>query len=265
MQGSLSGRTAIVTGSTSGIGLGIARSLASSGANVMLNGFGDAKTIDSVRKELTTEFPNVKIGYSPADMANAEQIHQMIADTVKQFGGIDILINNAGVQHVAPIDTFPPAQWDRIISINLTSAFHTIQASLPFLKKTANGGRIINIASVHGAVGSAGKSAYVASKHGIIGLTKVVALENANTGVTCNAIAPGWVLTPLVQQQINDRAKASGLSVKQEKDKLLGEKQPMLEFSTTDGLGALAVFLCTPEAKTITGTTMTMDGGWTAQ
>jgi 3-hydroxybutyrate dehydrogenase len=264
LAGSLAGRTAIVTGSTSGIGLGIARCLASSGANIMLNGFGDAKAIAQLQKELAAEFKDIKIAYSPADMASAEQIHTMVNDTVSKLGSLDILINNAGIQHVSPVDTFPANQWDRIIAINLTSAFHTIQASLPHMKKSGNG-RIINIASVHGLVGSAGKSAYVASKHGVIGLTKVVALENANTGVTCNAIAPGWVLTPLVQQQIDARAAAAGVTVKQAKDTLLGEKQPMLEFSTTDGLGALAVFLCTPEAKTITGTTMTMDGGWTAQ
>lgn len=185
---------------------------------------------------------------------------------------VDCVVLNlsAGVQHVAPIATFPAAQWDRVIAINLTSAFHTIQASLPHLLKSAQtpnsaGGRILNIASVHGQVASANKSAYVASKHGIIGLTKAVALEQANSGITVNAIAPGWVLTPLVQQQIEQRAAASGRSIDAEKDAMLGEKQPMLQFSTPEGLGAMAVFLCQPEARTITGTTMTMDGGWTAQ
>lgn len=262
--GPLSGRTAIVTGSTSGIGLGIARSLASSGANVMLNGFGSAEAIASLQVELKSAFPEVRIGYSGADMTKPDEIRTMVSETVSQLGSLDILVNNAGVQHVEKVETFPADKWDRIISINLTSAFHTIQSSLPHLRRTGLG-RILNVASAHGSVGSVGKSAYVASKHGIIGLTKVVALEEANSGVTCNAIAPGWVLTPLVEQQIATRAAEAGHSFQVEKEKLLGEKQPMLEFSTPEGLGALAVFLCTKEASTITGTTVNMDGGWTAQ
>jgi len=271
-KGSLSGRVAIVTGSTSGIGLGIARSLLASGAHVMLNGFGDAAAIERTRAELASEF-GAKVEYSGADMASAQQIQQMVQDTVDKLGGLDILVNNAGIQHVSPVSTFPAAAWDRVIAINLTSAFHSIQASLPHLSAGASrraaqggaGGRIINVASVHGMVASKDKSAYVAAKHGIIGLTKAVALEQANSNVTVNAIAPGWVLTPLVAAQIEARAKASGRTIQQEKEALLGEKQPMLDFSTPESLGALAVFLCQHEARTITGTTLTMDGGWTAQ
>ena len=255
----LIGKTALVTGSTSGIGLGIAKVLASQGANIVLNGFGD---VESPRAEI--EALGVKVSYHGADMSKAADIEAMMTFIDTTFGGTDILVNNAGIQHVAAVQDFPVERWDAIIAINLTSAFHTTRLALPYMQKS-NWGRIINIASVHGLVGSAQKSAYVAAKHGIVGLTKVTALENATTGVTCNAICPGWVLTPLVQKQIDAKAAALGLSNDEAVKFLLGEKEPSLQFTTPEELGALATFFCSPAGNNIRGVAWNMDGGWAAQ
>jgi 3-hydroxybutyrate dehydrogenase len=258
----IKGKTALVTGSTSGIGLGIARALARDGANLVINGFGDATSIRGVEQEL--QALGVATLYHGADMSKPAQIAEMIAAANDRFGRIDVLVNNAGIQHVAPVEDFPPERWDAVLAINLSSAFHTIRLALPRMKQ-ANWGRIINVASVHGLVASAQKSAYVAAKHGIVGLTKVVALETATTGVTCNAICPGWVLTPLVQKQIDDRAARDKLDPETAKRELLGEKQPSLEFVTPDQLGALAVFLCSEAGSQIRGAAWNVDGGWYAQ
>jgi 3-hydroxybutyrate dehydrogenase len=259
----LKGKSALVTGSTSGIGQAIARALAKEGASVMLNGFGDAAAIEKERAGFETEF-GVKVRYSAADMTKPAEIAAMIAQAEKEFGALDILVNNAGIQHVAKIEDFPIDKWDAIIAINLSSSFHTIRAAVPGMK-ARKFGRIVNIASAHGLVASAEKAAYVAAKHGLVGLTKTVAIETANSGITCNAICPGWVLTPLVQKQIEARAKASGRSIDEEKIALLSEKQPMHQFSTPEGIGALAVFLASDAAHTITGSAYSIDGGWTAQ
>jgi 3-hydroxybutyrate dehydrogenase len=260
---SLSGKVALVTGSTSGIGLGIARSLAGAGANVLLNGFGDKELIETLVAELRSQF-KVKASYSAADMSKPAEIAAMVAQAKDELGGVDILVNNAGIQHVAPVDEFPLEKWDAVIAINLSATFHAIRATLPHMK-ARNWGRIINIASTHGLVASAQKAAYVAAKHGIVGLTKVVALETATSGITCNAICPGWVLTPLVKKQIDDRATREHLSPDVAKVKLLGEKQPSLEFATPEEIGATALFLCSPAAAQIRGIALPVDGGWTAQ
>jgi 3-hydroxybutyrate dehydrogenase len=257
------GKAAIITGSTSGIGLGIARALAGAGCRVMLNGFGDGAAIECERSGIEKEF-GVRAVFHPADLAKPSAIDQMIEAAVKEFGQIDILVNNAGIQHTAPIEQFPPDRWDAVISINLSANFHTIRATIPHMRRL-NWGRIINIASTHGLVASVEKSAYVAAKHGVVGLTKVVALETATTGITCNAICPGWVLTPLVQQQIDARAKASGKTPEQAKNELVAEKQPMLQYTTPENIGALAVFLAGDAAATITGSSYSIDGGWVAQ
>jgi 3-hydroxybutyrate dehydrogenase len=259
----LAGKTAIVTGSTSGIGLGIARAMAAAGANIMLNGFGDAAAIERIRKDIAAAGPG-KAAYHPADMSKPDQIADLVARTASSFGSVDVVVNNAGIQHVAPVEDFPVERWDAVIAINLCSSFHTIRAALPLMKK-AGWGRIINIASTHGLVASAQKTAYVAAKHGVIGLTKAVALECADTGVTCNAICPGWVLTPLVQKQIEARAAAEKTSVDQARTALLGEKQPQLQFTTPEQLAALALFLCSPAAANMQGSQLVSDGGWTAQ
>ncbi len=259
----LAGKTALITGSTSGIGLGIARALAAEGADIIFNGFGDPTDIAELQRETGLQF-GVKTGYSNADMSKPAEIERMMSDALDQFGGVDILVNNAGIQHVASIEDFPPERWDAVIAINLSSAFHATRLALPAMKKK-NWGRIINIASAHGLVASAGKSAYVAAKHGIVGLTKVTALENAQTGVTCNAICPGWVLTPLVQKQVDARAAAGNMPVEQAKRELLLEKQPSGEFVTPEQLGALAVFLCSDAASQVRGVAWNMDGGWVAQ
>ena len=259
----LPGQCAIVTGSTSGIGLGIARSLAASGAHLMLNGFGDAAQIESLRAGLAREF-GVKVSYSGADMSKPDQIRQMVRAAREELGSVDILVNNAGIQHTAPIESFPPERWDAVLAINLSSVFHAVQAALPAMKAT-NWGRIVNIASTHGLVASVEKSAYVAAKHGVIGLTKAIALETATTGVTCNAICPGWVLTPLVQQQIDVRAKREGLSNDQAKAALLTEKQPSGEFATPEQIGGVCVFLCSDAAAQIRGAAVPVDGAWLAQ
>jgi 3-hydroxybutyrate dehydrogenase len=258
----LKGKTAIVTGSTSGIGLGIARALADQGANVMLNGFGDAGAIEDLRRELAAG--GGKIEYSGADMTKSDQVAGLVADTAARLGSVDILVNNAGMQHVAPVDQFPLEMWDKVIQLNLTSCFQAIRAALPEMKKK-NWGRVINIASAHGLVASAEKSAYVAAKHGLLGLTKVVALETAQSGITANAICPGWVLTPLVQKQIDALAARKGISGEAAKIELLAEKQPSHEFATPEQIGGLAAFLCSPAADQIRGASFSVDGGWTTQ
>ena len=255
----LKGKTALVTGSTSGIGLGIAKALARQGANIVLNGFGDA---EGPKAEVAAL--GVKVGYHGADMSKPADIEAMMKYAAEAFGRVDVLVNNAGIQHVAKIEDFPTERWDAIISINLTSAFHTTRLALPAMKK-ADWGRIINIASVHGLVASAEKSAYVAAKHGIVGLTKVTALETATTGITCNAICPGWVLTPLVQKQVDARAASSGVSNEEAKKQLLMEKEPSLQFTTPEELGELAVFFCSEAGKNVRGVAWNMDGGWAAQ
>ncbi len=259
----LKGKTALVTGSTSGIGLGIAKALAEQGANIVLNGFGD---VDGPKAEIAAL--GVKVAYHGADMSKPSDIEDMMKFAAAEFGQVDILVNNAGIQHVARIENFPVEKWDAIIAINLSSAFHATRLALPAMQAASNGkgwGRIINLASVHGLVGSAEKSAYVAAKHGIVGLTKVTALENATSGVTCNAICPGWVLTPLVQKQVDARAAAGGISNEAAKQQLLGEKEPSMQFTTPEELGALAVFFCSPAGNNIRGVAWNMDGGWAAQ
>jgi 3-hydroxybutyrate dehydrogenase len=259
----LCGKTAIVTGSTSGIGLGIALSFARAGMNVMLNGFGDAKEIEAIRARLTDQF-EVGVGYSAADMTRPDDIVAMVEDSRKLFGQVDVLVNNAGIQHVEAIETFPVAKWDAIIAINLSSAFHGIRAVVPGMK-SRNWGRIINIASAHGLVASPFKSAYVAAKHGLLGLTKTVALETAEFGITVNAVCPGYVLTPLVQKQIPETAKARGISEEDVIKNVLLHAQPTKQFVTTEQIGALAVFLCTGGAASMTGAALPVEGGWTAQ
>jgi 3-hydroxybutyrate dehydrogenase len=259
----LKGKIALVTGSTSGIGLATARALAQDGANLMINGFGDKSAIEKERVALEKDF-GIRALYSPADMSKPAEIAEMIRTTEKEFGSLDVLVNNAGIQYVANVEDFPAEKWDAVIAINLSSAFHTTHAALPGMKQR-KWGRIINIASAHGLVASGQKVAYVAAKHGIVGMTKVVAIETANDGITCNAICPGWVLTPLVQKQIEDRAKASGKSVREEEIALLAEKQPMHQFSKPESIGALTVFLSSDAAATITGSAYSIDGGWVAQ
>jgi len=259
----LQGKTALVTGSTSGIGLGIAKALAAQGAHIVLNGFGD---VDGPKAEIAAL--GVKVAYHGADMSKPAEIEAMMKFAAAEFGQVDILVNNAGIQHVARIENFPVEKWDAILAINLSSAFHATRLALPAMLAANNGqgwGRIINVASVHGLVASAEKSAYVAAKHGIVGLTKVTALENATSGVTCNAICPGWVLTPLVQKQVDARAEAGGISVQAATQQLLGEKEPSMQFTTPEELGALAVFLCSPAGNNVRGVAWNMDGGWTAQ
>jgi 3-hydroxybutyrate dehydrogenase len=259
----LRNKTAIVTGSTSGIGLGIARALAAEGANIMLNGFGDPHAIDALRAGLAAEF-GVDVLFSDADMAVPAQVRDMVALAAARMGRIDILVNNAGIQHTAAVDAFPDDRWDAIVAINLSSNFHAIKAALPLMRAQGSG-RVINLASVHGLVASTMKCAYVAAKHGVIGLTKAIALETAGSGITVNAVCPGWVLTPLVQKQIDDLAAREGLSAEQAQATLLSAKQPSGAFVTPEQLGALVVFLCSGAASQISGAAMTVDGGWTAQ
>ncbi len=260
---SLQGKVALVTGSTSGIGLGIARALAAEDADIMLNGFGDPAAIEQLRAELA-QTHGARVAYDGADISTHDGVAGLLQRTTATLGSPSILVNNAGIQHTAPIATFPPEKWDAIIAINLSAAFHAMQAAIPAMVQ-AGWGRIINIASAHGLVASAEKSAYVAAKHGIIGLTKVGAIELANSGVTVNAICPGWVLTPLVQAQIDARAKAEGVSTDDIAHRMLAEKQPMTQFTTPEGIGGLAVFLCSDAARTITGAPLSIDGGWVAQ
>jgi 3-hydroxybutyrate dehydrogenase len=259
---SLKGKVALVTGSTSGIGLGIARALAGAGADIMLNGFGDAAEIEKIRTSLAAEF-GVKVAFDGADLSKADQVAAIVAKTQADLGSLDILVNNAGIQFVAPVEEFPDAKWDAIIAINLSAVFHGMKAAIPGMK-ARKWGRIINIASAHGLVASPHKVAYVAAKHGVVGATKVAAVELANDGVTVNAICPGWVLTPLVEKQLQDRAKEAGTDVDTEKKKMLQETQPMLKFTTPEEIGALAVFLSSDAAATITGVPLSIDGGWVA-
>ncbi len=259
----LTGKHAVVTGSTSGIGLAIARELAANGADVVINGFGDAAAIEKERAGLEHDF-KVKAYYINADLSKAADTREFIDKAVKALGSIDILVNNAGIQHTDLIEDFPVERWDAIIGLNLSAVFHGTAAALPYMKKQG-WGRIINIASAHGLVGSANKSAYVAAKHGVVGLTKVTALENAGNGVTCNAICPGWVRTPLVEKQIQALAKSKGIEAEAAAKELLTEKQPSLHFVTPKQLGGAAVFLASDAAEQMTGTTMSLDGGWTAR
>lgn len=258
----LKGKTAIVTGSTSGIGLGIAEALAAQGANILFNGFGDKAEIDALVAATAKKF-SVKTAYSAADMSKAADIAGMVTEAEKVLGPVDILVNNAGIQFTAPVEDFPAEKWDAIIAINLSSAFHATKAVVPGMKQR-NWGRIINIASAHGLVASPNKIAYVAAKHGIVGMTKVVALEMGDKKITANAICPGWVLTPLVEKQIKDRAAKEGKTEEEVSREMLDEKQSTGRFSTPEQIGALTVFLCSEDAVNITGTTHSIDGGWTA-
>ncbi|HTL59190.1 MAG TPA: 3-hydroxybutyrate dehydrogenase [Candidatus Limnocylindrales bacterium] len=259
----MKGKAAIITGSTSGIGLGIAQALAAQGSDILLNGFGDATQIGNLQKTLAATH-GVRVSYSGADLSKPAAVLAMVEQATNELGRVDILVNNAGIQFTAPVQEFPIERWDAIIAINLSAVFHAIRAVLPQML-SRNWGRIINVASTHGLVASTHKAAYVAAKHGVLGLTKVVALETATTGVTCNAICPGWVLTPLVQKQIDELATRENLSPEAARMRLLGEKQPSLEFATPEQLGALAVFLCSDAATQIRGAALPVDGGWTAQ
>ena len=258
----LEGRAAIVTGSTSGIGLGIARALAEAGAAVMLNGFGDKAEIETLRASLA-ENNDVDIAHNGADMSKPEAIRAMAAEAQERFGDIDVIVNNAGIQHVSPIESFPPQKWDQIIAINLSSAFHLVQATFAAMKQRRFG-RIVNISSAHGLIASPFKSAYVAAKHGIVGFTKVIALEGAEFGVTSNAICPGYVWTPLVEKQIDDQAKSHGIPRDQVIRDVLLVNQPNKRFATVEEIGALTVFLAGENGASITGTALPVDGGWTA-
>lgn len=259
----LQGRTALVTGSTSGIGLGIARALAAEGCSVLLNGIADTDAMNLLCAELAETYA-VKVLFNGADLTQTEACEALVEDAVTRLGRIDILVNNAGIQHLAPIESFPVERWDTILALNLTAAFHTMRKTVPLMRREG-WGRIINIASVHGLVASPEKAAYVAAKHGLVGLTKVVALETANAGITCNAICPGWVLTPLVESQIERKARAEAISPAKATYKLLKEKQPSNAYTKVEELGALTVFLCSEAAKNMTGGCIPIDGGWTAQ
>ena len=256
-------KSAIITGSTSGIGLGMAEAFAKEGMNVMLNGFGDPDAIADIRNRLAREH-GIQVGFNGADMTKPDEIGAMFKAAEEMFGAVDVVVNNAGVQHVAPIEDFPPEKWDAIIAINLSSAFHLIRHAIPGMKRR-KWGRVINLCSAHGLVASPFKSAYVAAKHGIVGLTKTVALEVAELGITANAICPGYVLTPLVEKQIPDQAKARGITEEQVKRDVLLGAQPTKQFVTTEQIGALAVFLCSDAAASITGAALPIDGGWTAE
>jgi 3-hydroxybutyrate dehydrogenase len=258
----LDGKTALVTGSTSGIGLGIAWALAGAGANVVLNGFGDDDTISTIEQEVASL--GVDVVHDDADLREPAEIERMVRDVEDRFGCVDVLVNNAGIQHVAPVEEFPSERWDAVIAVNLSSSFHTIRCALPRMRD-AGWGRIVNIASAHGLVASRDKVAYVSAKHGVLGLTKTVALENATTGVTCNAICPGWVLTPLVQRQIDRRAADEGIAGTDARHRLLGEKQPSQDFVTPEQIGELTLFLCSAAAAQVRGAAWSIDGGWTAQ
>lgn len=262
MASSLKGKNAVVTGSTSGIGLGIAEGFAKEGVNLVLNGFGDAAEIEKIRAGLASKY-GVKVSYDGADMSKPDQIEAMMKKAAADLGGVDILVNNAGIQHVAPVEEFPVAKWDAIIAINLSSAFHATRMAVPYMK-SKKWGRIINVASAHALVASPFKSAYVASKHGIMGFTKTIALEVAEQGITVNAICPGYVLTPLVEKQIPDTAKARGITEEQVKRDVLLAAQPTKQFVTVEQVAGTAVFLCSDSAASITGTNISVEGGWTA-
>ena len=259
----LKGKCAVVTGATSGIGLGIARALAEQGVNIVLNGFASSDEIKRIRGELETAHA-VKVIHSSADMTQPAQIRTMMAEAIESFGALDILVNNAGIQHVAPVDEFPLEKWDAIIAVNLSAAFHTIRSALPTMKRRG-WGRIVNIASAHGLVASPFKSAYIAAKHGLVGLTKTVALETAKQGITCNAVCPGYVLTPLVEKQIDDQAKVHGIARAEVIDKVILERQPSKQFVTIEDVAALVLYLCSDAAGSITGAALSIDGGWVAQ
>ncbi len=263
MASSLKGKCAVITGSTSGIGMGMAQTLAAEGVHVMINGFGDAASIEAERAGMEKKY-GVKVRYSAADISKPDQVEAMIKATNSELGSVDILVNNAGIQFTAPVEDFPLDKWDAILATNLSSAFYGIKYALPFMR-AKKWGRIVSTASAHGLVASMQKAAYVAAKHGVVGLTKVVGLETAGSGITCNAICPGWVLTPLVQKQIDAMAAEQKISNEEAKIKLLSEKQPSKQFVTPEELGAYLVFLCSDAAAQITGSAMTMDGGWTAQ
>ncbi|MGN6457547.1 MAG: 3-hydroxybutyrate dehydrogenase [Achromobacter mucicolens] len=259
----LKGKVALVTGSTSGIGLGIATAFAQQGADIVLNGFGDAADIEKLRSELASKH-GVKVIYDGADLSKGAAVRELVENTVRQLGRIDILVNNAGIQHTALIEDFPAEKWDAILALNLSAVFHGTAAALPHMKKQGSG-RIINIASAHGLVASASKSAYVAAKHGVVGFTKVTALETAGQGITANAICPGWVRTPLVEKQITALAEKNGVDQETAARDLLSEKQPSLQFVTPEQLGGTAVCLASDAAAQVTGTTVSVDGGWTAR
>ncbi|MFM2100265.1 MAG: hypothetical protein RLZZ366_1804 [Pseudomonadota bacterium] len=259
----LAGRVAIVTGSTSGIGLGIARALAAAGADIVLNGLGDPDQIEVTRRELSDRH-SVRVTYDDANLVDGEAAASLVTNTITAFGKVDILVNNAGIQHVSPIEDFPVDKWNAIIALNLSASFHTTRAAFGSMK-AAGWGRIINLASVHGLIASPFKGAYVAAKHGVVGLTKTVALEGAQFGVTCNAVCPGYVWTPLVEAQIDDTAKARGISREDVINNVLLAAQPSKRFVTVEELGALTAFLCTDAAGSITGVAMPVDGGWTGQ
>jgi 3-hydroxybutyrate dehydrogenase len=259
----LKNRVAIVTGSTSGIGLGIAKVLASYGADIVLNGFGNPRDVEAIRVGIEREH-DVRVAYDGADMSKGEAVRGLVAATIQKLGRVDILVNNAGIQFTAPVEEFPTEKWDAILAINLSAAFHGIAAAIPQMRKQG-WGRIVNIASAHGLVGSAHKAAYVAAKHGLVGLTKVVGLETAGTGITANAVCPGWVLTPLVEKQIADMAAEKKISREDATMALLGGKQPSRTFVTPEQLGGTVAFLCSPAADQITGTAIAVDGAWTAQ
>jgi len=258
----LAGKSALVTGSTSGIGFAIALGLAHEGANVMLNGFGEPAVIEDVKAKVAAQ--GVQVDYQPADLGDARQVGALVRAAAARFGALDILVNNVGIQYVAPVEGFPDERWDAVIAVNLSASFHATKAALPGMR-LRSWGRILNIASAHGLVASPEKAAYVAAKHGLIGLTKVVALETARTPITCNAICPGWVLTPLVQRQIDARAQEGRLSPEQARFELLAEKQPSMEFVKPEEIAALACFLCSDAAGQIRGASYSIDGGWTAQ
>lgn len=259
----LKGKNAIITGSTSGIGLSIAHSLAEQNCNIMFNGFGDINEINKLKDEFHSKY-KIKTDYSAADMTKPDQIASMVKQAESEFGSVDILVNNAGIQHVAATEDFPDEKWNAIIAIDLSASFYTIKHTLPGMQKRKFG-RIINIASAHGLVASIHKSAYVAAKHGLVGLTKVVALENAESPITCNAICPGWVKTPLVEKQIEALAKEKKLSLQDAEKFLLTEGQPSLRFVSPEEIGGLVVFLCSNSAVNITGSSCLIDGGWTAR
>jgi len=256
-------RVAIVTGSTSGIGLGIAAALAGEGMDVMLNGFGDAREIEALRERIAVD-NGVRVFHSRADMSKAQEVRGLVEEATRTLGRVDVLVNNAGIQHTASVQEFPTERWDAILAINLSAVFHAISAALPQMLERG-WGRIVNVSSVHGLVASTHKAAYVAAKHGVLGLTKVVALETATTGVTCNAICPGWVLTPLVQKQIDDLSARERITEGAARARLLGEKQPSREFATPAQIGALTAFLCSEDAAQIRGAALPVDGAWTAQ
>jgi 3-hydroxybutyrate dehydrogenase len=259
----LRGGTAIITGSTSGIGLAVAEALGHAGCNIVVNGMGDPEKINQLLKHLASRF-SAGVFYHRADLSRVEDCEALVRDTQQQFGSVDILVNNAGIQHVAPVEQFPPEKWDAILAINLSAAFHTARTALP-LMRGQGWGRIVNIASVHGLVASTHKAAYVAAKHGLIGLTKVIALEVANENITCNAICPGFVLTPLIEQQLADRVQDGNIDLEEAKRELLKEKQPSGQFVTVEQIAALALFLCGEESASINGAALPIDGGWVAQ